>query len=62
MKLNINYVIYMVLCSIAIALCCVLSSLLLLIDYTALKYISLFVTFFIGIYLVKICHKYQLYK
>lgn len=62
MKININYIIYMVLCCVAIALSCVLSSLLLLTDYTVLKYISLFVTFLEGIYLVKVRHKYQLYK
>lgn len=62
MKINTNYVIYMVLCCVAIGLSCVLSSLLLLTDYTALKYISLFVTFLEGMYLVKISHKYQLYK
>ena len=62
MKININFVIYIVLFGIAIALSCILSSLLLFTSYTALKYISLFFTFLLGIYLVKQFHKYKLYK
>ncbi len=62
MKINVNFVIYIVLFGIAIALSCILSSLLLFTSYTALKYISLFFTFLLGIYLVKQFHKYKLYK
>ena len=62
MKINVNFIIYIVLFGIAIALSCILSSLLLFTSYTALKYISLFFTFSLGIYLVKQFHKYKLYK
>lgn len=62
MKINVNFVIYIVLFGIAIALSCILSSLLLFTSYTSLKYISLFFTFLLGIYLVKQFHKYKLYK
>ena len=62
MKINVNFVIYIVLFGIARALSCILSSLLLFTSYTSLKYISLFFTFLLGIYLVKQFHKYKLYK
>lgn len=62
MKVNINFVIYIILFGIAIAMSCILSSLLLFTSYTALKYISMFLTFILGIYLVKQFHKYKLYK
>lgn len=62
MKVNINFVIYIILCGIALSLCCIFSSLLLFTSYTILKYLSLFITFILGIYIVKQIHKYELYK
>lgn len=62
MKLNINFLIYIILFGIALAFCCIISSLLLFTNYTIFKYLSLFITYILGIYLVKQIHKYKLYK
>lgn len=62
MKVNINFAIYIILCGIALSLCCVLSSLLLFTSYTIFKYLSLVITFVLGICFVKQFHKYELYK
>lgn len=61
MKLNINKLCYLTLHSVSIALAIFLSALLLLTDYTVLSYISLIVTYLLGIYLVKQIHRYPLW-
>lgn len=62
MKININKVIYIILGSIAIGLSSVLCALLLYTNYMFLQYISLFGTYFLGIYFVKTKNKYKLSK
>lgn len=62
MKINWNKVCFLVLGSIALAGCCIASSLLLFTRYTSLQYISLTFTYLFGIYLVKARHKYNLYQ
>lgn len=62
MKINWNKVCYLILGSIAIAGCCILSSLLLFTTYTVLQYVSLGFTYLFGIYFVKTTHKYKLVK
>jgi len=61
MKINYNKVCYLILGSIALALLCVLSSLLLFTDYTFLKYLSLGCTYIFGIYFVHTKNKYSLF-
>ncbi len=62
MKLNINKIIFMILIGIAIGLSATLSALLLFTTYKIATYISLFITYGLGIYFVKVRHKYPLYK
>ncbi len=62
MKVNWNKVCYLILGSIALALLCILDGLLLLTHYTLLTYISLFSTYFFGIYFIKTKRKYKLMK
>ena len=62
MKLNINKIIFMILVGIAIGLSATLSALLLFSKYILPTYISLFITYGLGIYFVKIRRKYPLYK
>lgn len=62
MNINWNKVCYLILGSIAIALLCVLSSLLLFTHYTIFTYISLFSTYLFGIYFIKTQKKYKLMK
>lgn len=62
MKLNVNKIVFMILIGIAIALSATLSALLLFTNYKVATYISLGVTYGLGIYFVKIRNKYPLYK
>lgn len=62
MKINYNKVCYLILGSIAIALLCILSSLLLLTDYTFLTYLSFGCTYLFGIYFIHTKNKYSLLK
>lgn len=61
MKLNINKFCYLVLGSIAIALCSILSGLFLITDYIVLQYISLVFTYLFGCYFLKTSKKYKLF-
>ncbi len=61
MKLNINKICFMILCSIAIGLTIVLACLSLLTDFVILKYASFTLAFVLGIYLVNVRRKYPLY-
>lgn len=62
MKINWNKMCYLILGSIALALLCILDSLLLFTHYKVLTYISLFSTYLFGIYFIKIQKKYKLIK
>ncbi len=62
MKLNINKIILMILIGIAIGLGCFASCLSLLTDNTLLNVSLLMLTYFTGIYFVKIRNKYDLIK
>lgn len=61
MKLNLNKVCFMILCSIAIGLTIVLGCLSLLTDYVILQYASFSLAFALGIYLVNVRRKYPLF-
>lgn len=61
MRLNYNKICYLVLHSIAIGLGIFLSCLLLFTDSTFLTYLSFFLTYGLGILLVKKIHQYPLF-
>ncbi|MDD3453623.1 MAG: hypothetical protein PHN42_05085 [Bacilli bacterium] len=62
MNINYNKVFYLILGSIAIALLCVLTSLLLLTNYITLQYLSVGCTFLFSIYFINTKNKYSLLK
>lgn len=62
MKINYNKICYLIFGSIAIALLCILSSLLLFTSYTFIKYLSFGCTYLFGIYFIHTKNKYSLYK
>lgn len=62
MNLNYKKIGLMTLICIGIGLSCFLSAILLLTDYTLLKYVSLFLTYGLGIYLVNVRRKYSIIK
>lgn len=61
MKLNINKIIYLVLCSVGIALGCFASALALIANIEWMTYLLLFITYFMGTKLITIKNKYPLY-
>lgn len=61
-KININKVIFMIICSIGIALGCFASAISLLTKNIALQVTLLLCTYFLGIMLVRIRRKYNLFK
>ena len=61
-KININKVIFMFLCSFGIALGCFTSAVSLLTKNVMLQVTLLLCTFFLGIMLVRIRRKYNIFK
>lgn len=60
MKLNVNKILYITINSIGIALGCIASSLILILNNSIYSYIMLFITYLMGINLVNIRNKYPL--
>ncbi len=61
-KINMNKVIFMIICSIGIALGCFASAISLLTKNILLQVTLLLCTYFLGIMLVRIRRKYDLFK
>lgn len=61
-KINVNKIIFMFLCSVGIALGCFASAISLLTKNIPLQISLLLCTYFLGIMLVKIRRKYNIFK
>ena len=61
-KININKVIFMFICSVGIGLGCFASSISLLTKNILLQVMLLCSTYFLGIMIVKVRNKYNLFK
>ena len=61
MKLNLNKICFIFLLCFGIALGCYASALSLLTNNKVLQYTLLYITYFLGIYLVKTVRKYEIF-
>jgi hypothetical protein len=62
MKLNINKLCFLILYAICIGLTIVLAGLLLITNYILLQYITVTFIYIEAIFIVKVVHKYPLYR